>query len=136
MTLIRKLKCNILVWHPGQQLPVMFTWRLFCKTRKIKFRRYFFYFTQVQQQNCILLKTKSYVISWAEYVSCPFNHLSANPTKWSNTLKKVVGNLPTNCLNMFNYFVGLALKGLRPIFLSYLQRCSQNPRKDLRWRTW
>ena len=40
------------------------------------------------------------------------NHLSANPTKWSNTLKQFVGNLPTNCLSVFNHFVKLALKGL------------------------
>ena len=32
------------------------------------------------------------------------NPLSANPTKWSNTL---------NCLSVFDHFVGLALKGLR-----------------------
>ena len=37
--------------------------------------------------------------------------LSANPTKWSNTLKQFVGNLPTNCLSLFNHFVGLGLKG-------------------------
>ena len=37
---------------------------------------------------------------------------SANPTKWSNTLKHFVGNLPANCLNAFDHFVGLALKGL------------------------
>ena len=35
------------------------------------------------------------------------NPLSANTTKWSNTLK-----LPTNCLSVFDYFVILALKGL------------------------
>ena len=40
------------------------------------------------------------------------NPLSANPTKWSNTLKQFVGNLPTNCLSVFDHFVGLALKGL------------------------
>ena len=40
------------------------------------------------------------------------NPLSANPTKWSNTLKQFIGNLPTNCLSVFNHFVGLALKGL------------------------
>ena len=40
------------------------------------------------------------------------NPLSANPTKWSNTLKQFVGNLLTNCLSVFNHFVGLALKGL------------------------
>ena len=38
--------------------------------------------------------------------------LSANPTKWSNTLKQFVGNLPTNCLSVFDNFVKLALKGL------------------------
>ena len=31
------------------------------------------------------------------------NPLSANPTKWSN---------PTNCLSVFDHFVGLAFKGL------------------------
>ena len=39
------------------------------------------------------------------------NPLSANPTKWSNTLKQFVGNLPTNCLSAFDHFVGLVLKG-------------------------
>ena len=36
------------------------------------------------------------------------NPLSANPTKWSNTLKQLVGKLPTNCLIVFDHFVGLA----------------------------
>ena len=40
------------------------------------------------------------------------NPLSANPTKWSNTLKQFVGKLPTNCLSVSDHFVGLALKGL------------------------
>ena len=38
---------------------------------------------------------------------------SANFTKWSNTLKQFVRNLPTNCLSVFDHFVGLALKELR-----------------------
>ena len=38
--------------------------------------------------------------------------LSAKLTKWPNTLKQFVGNLPTNCLSVFGHFVGLALKGL------------------------
>ena len=42
-----------------------------------------------------------------------FNPLSPNPTKWLNTLKQFVGNLPTNCLSVFDHFVKLALKGLR-----------------------
>ena len=40
------------------------------------------------------------------------NTSSANPTKWSNTFKQFVGKLPTNCLSVFDYFLGLALKGL------------------------
>ena len=39
------------------------------------------------------------------------NPLSANPTKWSNTLKQFVGNFPTNYLSVFDHFVKLALKG-------------------------
>ena len=35
------------------------------------------------------------------------------PTKWSNTLKQFVGNLPTNCSNVSDHFVGLALKRLK-----------------------
>ena len=38
--------------------------------------------------------------------------LNTNPKKWSNTLKQFVGNLPTNCLSVFDHFVKLALKGL------------------------
>ena len=41
-----------------------------------------------------------------------FNPLSANPTKWSNTLKQFVGNLPTDCLSVFDHFAKLALEGL------------------------
>ena len=39
--------------------------------------------------------------------------LSANPTNWPNTLNQFVGKLPTNCLSVFDHFMGLALKGLR-----------------------
>ena len=40
------------------------------------------------------------------------NPFSANFTKWSNTLKQFVGNLPTNCLSVFDHSVALTLKGL------------------------
>ena len=40
------------------------------------------------------------------------NPLSAKLTKWPNTLKQFVGNLPTNRLNVFGHFVGLAFKEL------------------------
>ena len=41
------------------------------------------------------------------------NPLSANPTKWANTIKQFVGKLPTICLSVSDHFVGLALKGLK-----------------------
>ena len=44
-----------------------------------------------------------------------FNTLSANPTKWSNTLQEFVGNLPTYISSVFDHFVGLALKDLTEI---------------------
>ena len=50
------------------------------------------------------------------------NALSANPIKWSNTLKQFVGKFPTNCLSVFDHFVILALKGLK----SYLGRYSDS----------
>ena len=46
---------------------------------------------------------------WAElvkFVSEYFNLFSANPTKWSNTLNRIV----SNCFSVFDHFVGLALK--------------------------
>ena len=51
------------------------------------------------------------VILWPKLLL--INPLSANPTKWSNTLKQFVGELPANCLSALDHFVGLALKGLR-----------------------
>ena len=45
-----------------------------------------------------------------------FNPLSTNPTKWSNTLKQFVGNLPMSCLSVIDHFVILALKGLTKNF--------------------
>ena len=41
------------------------------------------------------------------HIDLAFTLLSANSTKWSNTLQQFVG-----CLNVFQYSVGLALKGL------------------------
>ena len=44
--------------------------------------------------------------------------LNANPTKWSNT-QTIRQLLSTNCLSVFDHFVGLALKGLtiEPFFI-------------------
>ena len=41
------------------------------------------------------------------------NPLSANRTKWSNTLKQFLRKLQTNCLSVLDHFLGLALKGLK-----------------------
>ena len=51
-----------------------------------------------------------------KFCNSTINPLSANFTKWSNTLKQFVDNLPTNCLNVFDHFVGFALKGLKNVF--------------------
>ena len=40
-------------------------------------------------------------------VQSSLHPLSVNPTKWSNTLKQFVGKLPTNCLSVFDHYLGL-----------------------------
>ena len=51
------------------------------------------------------------VLTELAVVSKLVNPLSANPTKWSNTLKPFVDNLPANLLSVFGNFVILVLKG-------------------------
>ena len=41
-----------------------------------------------------------------------FNPLSVNLTKWSNSLKQFFCSLLTNCLSVFDHFVGLTLERL------------------------
>ena len=53
------------------------------------------------------------------------NPLSGNPTKWSNTFKQFAGSLPTNCLNVFDRFTSLSLKGL----ISFQLEVYLEPRK-------
>ena len=63
----------------------------------------------------VILNTSVFKISKSKFITfrTPVNYpLSANFTKWSNTLKQFVGKLPANCLSVFDHFVGLALKGL------------------------
>ena len=43
------------------------------------------------------------------------NPLSVNPTKWSNTLKQYLGKLPTNCLSLFDHFLGLVFQRLMSV---------------------
>ena len=53
------------------------------------------------------------------------NPLSTNFTTWSNTLKQFVGKLPTNCLSVFDHFVGLTLKGLSLICYRIVCTCEK-----------
>ena len=46
-------------------------------------------------------------------ISKGISNICLTLTKWSNTLKQFVGNLSTNCLSVFDHFVGLAPKGLK-----------------------
>ena len=65
-----------------------------------------------------------------------FNPLSAKFTKWSNTLKQFVPKLPTNCLSVFDHFVGLAFKGLK-VLDSTNERFVHNidgTKNNLEWR--
>ena len=55
-----------------------------------------------------------------EHPKVNINSLSANPTRWPNTLKTFVGKLPTNCLSVFGHFEKLALKGLKLTFLELI----------------
>ena len=52
------------------------------------------------------------------------NPLSAKFIKWSNTLKQIVGKLPTICLSVFDHFSGLAFKEISHLviaaFIHYL----------------
>ena len=50
-----------------------------------------------------------------------FNPLNANPEKWSNTLKQIVGKLPTICLSVFDHFMNLAFKWLTHNLYIYIR---------------
>ena len=67
------------------------------------------------------------IVSWPgqDFIKAQFYPLSANLTKWANTLKQFVGNLLTKCLSVFDYFVKLALKGLSLLlFITVLEELS------------
>ena len=56
-----------------------------------------------KRSSCGLICTQRTLFSKDSYL----NLSSANPTKWSNTLTKFIGNLPTNCLSVFDHFMGV-----------------------------
>ena len=47
------------------------------------------------------------------------NPLSANPEKWPNTLKQIVGKLPTICLSVFGHFMNLQFDRLQRAYFWY-----------------
>ena len=67
----------------------------------------------------LFLYELEYMGRFLNLYQCTFNPLSVNPIKWSNTLK-TCRLLPTNCLNVFDHFLGSALKGLTSIFTPLL----------------
>ena len=60
----------------------------------------------------LILKNITGIISATPKHVIVLNPLSAKFIKWSNTLKQIVGKLPTICLSVFGHFSGLAFKGL------------------------
>ena len=60
--------------------------------------------------NVSIMELRTHFGSWFRPINLT---LSANPTKWSNTLKQFVGCYPTNCLSVYDHFVGLELEGLK-----------------------
>ena len=62
------------------------------------------------------------------------NPLSANLTKWSNTLKQFVGKLPANCLGVFDHFVGLVQPLLKNFVLVKLNFQAVMIRRLAQWK--
>ena len=71
---------------------------------------------KIWQRNKNLVKLVIITISFS--ISDP-NRSKRQPHKQSNRLKQFVSNLPTNCLTVFDHFVGLALKGLTKQMMKY-----------------
>ena len=78
------------------------------------------------------------VYFWAQ--SFPdHNSLSANLTKWVKDTRTIRRVMPTNCLCLFNHFVGLARKGLKKCLYrkkNVLQSCKYHSviTQKLLWR--
>ena len=60
---------------------------------------------------------------------------SANPTKWPNTFKQFDCNLATNCMSMFDHFVGLTLEGLTAYNIMHKFDIISVPESYLNWDT-
>ena len=61
----------------------------------------------------IKIALRAFTFNFIDVVEIQFSIDGKRLTKWPNTLKRFVGNFRTNCLSVFDNFVGLALKGLK-----------------------
>ena len=68
-------------------------------------------FTLVKVEEVIPVRVKFFTS--CEILFFSFNPLSANFTKWPNTLKQFVRNLPPNCLSVFGHFCGIGAKRVK-----------------------
>ena len=84
----------------------------YCDSQKEKYFPYFPKINPGQLPQQLLSRKHPSLRLFCKVTAIWLSHLSVKPTKWSNTFKLFVGKLPTNCLSVFDHFVGLALKGL------------------------
>ena len=69
-------------------------------------------FCEISKNSFLTEHIRATASVWYNVNHMIINPLSAKFIKWSNTLKQIVGKLPTICLSMFDHFSGLAFKGL------------------------
>ena len=81
---------------------------IFLKKRNVFFKKKLEYGFLVESTKICIVP----ISCKTNHTEANFNPLSANPTKWSNTLKQLSNNGQTS---VFDHFVKLALKGLRKI---------------------
>ena len=91
----------------------------FCKRKQLRFMTWIYLLAQIPCKSLFFIS----VGTWSSIVKLNLqlsnSHrryciypLSTNFTKLSNAFKQFIGKLPTNCLSMFDHFVGLAPKEL------------------------
>ena len=87
-----------------------------CESRVVKSNTVYIYliFCMSIFLHFFLCKKKKKGSTYLNIFCTKLNPLSANPRKWSKTLKQFVDNLSTNCLSMFDHFLGLGLKEVNP----------------------
>ena len=106
------------IWTFLENPNVLFTHSLMLVIRH-NFRKK--YWRDLETSSKIVIVQKCPIYPILGIIRIFLNPLSTNITKWLNTLKQFVGKLPTNCLSVFDHFVGLALKGLIIKAVSFIQ---------------